>query len=77
MTDPNSPIIDFYPTGMSIIQAYTQYLEVSLLYLIALLLPYLTFLSHLMLLDFEVDMNGKRFAWQVCLIKFAFILVFS
>jgi len=29
MTDPNSPIIDFYPTGMSIIQAYTQYLEVS------------------------------------------------
>jgi len=54
MTDPSSPIIDFYPTGMLIL-------------LICEVLDIIFHLIHILIYcaDFEVDMNGKRYSWQV------------
>nr|XP_029117806.1 5'-3' exoribonuclease 3 isoform X3 [Elaeis guineensis] len=55
MTDPNSPIVDFYPTG-------------NVLYSHRGLYSCLRSKTFLVLLlcwpDFEVDMNGKRYSWQ-------------
>lgn len=65
MTDPNSPIIDFYPTGM-----FFQIMNFGSP-------PRLTWHTALFLLsEFEVDMNGKRFAWQVRYLIFTFWIWF-
>ena len=58
MSDPSSPIIDFYPIGMLILQSriYQILLQPSANYNPSL---------HVYSADFEVDMNGKRFSWQV------------
>lgn len=65
MTDPNSPIVDFYPLGMII--AMPENKKFSCLFRLLLIILLRRFLS-----DFEVDMNGKRFAWQVCVYPIAY-----
>lgn len=63
MTDPNSPIIDFYPTGIDLKALF--WLIITYYYILHMKSSTLIFISSF-LLDFEVDMNGKRFSWQVC-----------
>ena len=72
MTDPNSPIIDFYPTGLLILlmwcALYYHIFDIS------------CFLIHdpIYYADFEVDMNGKRYSWQVsCPSKSTFVFFTS
>lgn len=56
MTDPNSPIADFYPTGM-------RFLQIGLFH--CGIVQSMSLIYLLWCADFEVDMNGKRYAWQV------------
>ena len=61
MTDPESPIISFYPHG-----------EYNASFLLVSFYPQVFYyLVNLDLcLDFEIDMNGKRRAWQVSVTSF-------
>ncbi|CAJ1961020.1 unnamed protein product [Sphenostylis stenocarpa] len=55
MTDPSSPILQFYPAGeitCPLLTYSARFYRVSGITCVAFLT------------DFEIDMNGKRFAWQ-------------
>lgn len=59
MTNPSSPIIDFYPSG-------NQSIQICLVFCFPFCWLFLgANFSPNFLVDFELDMNGKRFAWQV------------
>jgi 5'-3' exonuclease len=57
MSDPESPIIDFYPEGKRVI-----YLGHSMQLYIKIFADLMIRFSYA---DFDVDMNGKKYAWQV------------
>ena len=59
MTDPSSPIAEFYPPGMCFFSAEL------VLFIVVLSNPCLSFSFFFRCADFEIDMNGKRYSWQV------------
>jgi len=70
MTDPSSPIFHFYPAGeitcrLNLYSAVCNIFSYSDIYMD-------TFLT-----DFEIDMNGKRFAWQVLQCSLCIQIVFE
>lgn len=67
MTDPNSPIIDFYPLGMFLMNCRIENKFQNFHRIVCIFNT--DFMS-----DFDVDMNGKRFAWQVCS-SFSFVFL--
>lgn len=56
MIDEDSTIIDFYHEGMGWFSVYTVVSQFHLLILFTILVG---------LVDFDVDVDGKRFLWQV------------
>ena len=62
MTDPLSPIHAFYPSG----KVYSQVKVIFMWSVVSSSMGvFFFFLFPFSVSDFEIDMHGKRFAWQV------------
>lgn len=59
MTNPSSPIFHFYPAG-KIDNLFINFVFCDILHIFLFWYYIDTFLT-----DFEIDMSGKKFAWQV------------